>query len=219
MDLILRLDGITKQFSRRTVLDNVGLHVGPGERIAVLGDNGSGKTTMLRIAAGLSRPQTGQVEVLGIDMLRRPEKAKRMLGYIPQKVSFPEPLTTLEILNFFARIRSVNGDRIDAVITELGLEHFLDKLPGQLSGGMMQRLALAVTMLDEPKLLLLDEPTAGLDQQRTMDLHKLLIQASFEGTAVLLATHLQHDVGGFAHRTVFIADGRMTVEELERRST
>lgn len=218
MEMILRVDGITKRFGRRTVLDDVSVTVGAGERIAVLGDNGSGKTTLLRVAAGLSRPQSGRVEVLGVDMLRRPERGKQMLGYIPQKVNFPEPLTAFEILNFFARVRQVNGDRIDAVIAELGLEHFLDKLPGQLSGGMMQRLALAVTMLDEPKLLLLDEPTVGLDQQRTNDLHNLLLRASDRGTAVLLATHLQHDVGTFAQRSVFIEDGRITSQNFERRN-
>lgn len=217
MKQTLRIEGVVKKFGRRTVLDDVSLHVHAGERIAILGDNGSGKTTLLRIAGGLSRPQAGRVEVFGVDMLRRPEQAKRMIGYIPQKVSFPESLTTWEILRFFARLRRVNDERCDTVIEEFGLNDFLDKLPGQLSGGMMQRLALAVTMLDEPKLLLLDEPTAGLDQQRTTDLHNLLIRASAGGTAVLLATHLQHDVGTFAERSVLIADGRMT-DATDRRS-
>src|SRR5690625_4878902 len=107
MQQTLRIDGIVKRFGRRTVLEDLSLHVGAGERIAILGDNGSGKTTLLRIAGGLSRPQAGRVEVFGVDMLRRPEQAKRMLGYIPQKVSFPESLTTWEILNFFARLRRV----------------------------------------------------------------------------------------------------------------
>lgn len=213
MGWVLRLEGVVKRFGQRTVLDNVSLQVQPGERIAVLGENGSGKTTMLRIAAGLSRPQAGLVQVMGIDMLRRPEQAKRMVGYIPQKVNFPEPLRALEILSFFARLRQVDDERVDAIIEELGLDQFLEKLPGQLSGGMMQRLALAVTLLDEPKLLILDEPTAGLDQQRIADLHQLLRRASDRGTAVVLATHLQQDVGTFAQRIVRIHDGRITSEE------
>lgn len=208
----LSMSGVTKRFGDRAVLDGVDLEVHAGERIAIVGDNGSGKTTLLRIAAGLSRPQTGRVYVLGVDMLRRPEKARHRLGYIPQQVNFPAPLTAGEILDFFARIKRVADNRLDEVIAELGLEAFLDKLPGQLSGGMMQRLALAVTLLAEPQLLLLDEPTVGLDRERTADLHRLLMSASRQGCAILLATHQAGDVEQFAQRVIVVDDGRLAFE-------
>lgn len=208
----LSMSGVTKRFGDRAVLDRVDLEVHAGERIAIVGDNGSGKTTLLRIAAGLSRPQTGRVYVLGVDMLRRPEQARHRLGYIPQQVNFPVPLTAGEILDFFARIKRVADNRLDEVIAELGLEAFLDKLPGQLSGGMMQRLALAVTLLAEPQLLLLDEPTVGLDRERTADLHRLLMSASRQGCAILLATHQAGDVEQFAQRVIVVDDGRLAFE-------
>lgn len=214
MPLTIRMSGVTKRFGERTVLDGIDLQGRAGERIAVVGDNGSGKTTMLRVAAGLSRPQAGQVHIHGVDVLRRPEQAKRLLGYIPQKVSFPAPLTALEIISFFASMKQVGLDRVDEVIAELGLESFLDKVPGQLSGGMLQRLALAVTLLDEPKLLLLDEPTVGLDRERTADLHRLLMHASSRGCTILLATHQEQDVEQFARRCVVVEHGRLIEKQL-----
>lgn len=208
--MLLTMEGISKAYGDHVVLNDVDFFVRSGQRIALLGDNGSGKTTLLRIAAGFSRPDSGRVRLNGIDVLENPAYARRFLGYIPQKVGFPGTLSVLETLRFFARIKEVDDNRVDTVIGQMKLDTFIGKKTDELSGGMLQRLALAVTFLSEPAILLLDEPTVGLDYERAADLHRILIRASESGCAVVVTTHKKDDVDYFARRFAVVDEGKIT---------
>jgi ABC-2 type transport system ATP-binding protein len=166
-NLAIDVHGLTKRFGRTTAVDGVDIAVPQGEVWGFLGPNGSGKTTTIRMLCGLLKPDTGEGTCLGHDVRRETENIKREVGYMTQRFSFWEDLSIRENLEFVGRIYGITDARakIDATIARLGLTDRQHQLAGELSGGWKQRLALAACMLHEPKLLLLDEPTAGVDPQ------------------------------------------------------
>ena len=162
---VISITGLTKRFGGRVVVDDVALEVKRGEIVGFLGPNGSGKTTTIRMICGLLRPDGGSGTCLGMDILTESARIKREVGYMTQKFSFYEDLSIRENLDFIARIYAV-PDRAAAVqrsLEQLGLANRSRQLAGELSGGWKQRLALAACLIHSPKLLLLDEPTAGVD--------------------------------------------------------
>ena len=188
---VIDVHSLTKRFDGRLVVDNVAIRVGCGQICGFLGPNGSGKTTTIRMLCGLLTPDGGGGTCLGLDILHEGAAIKRQVGYMTQKFSFYEDLTIRENLDFVARVYALPDRRhhVDQALERLGLAHRGAQLAGQLSGGWKQRLALAACILHQPKLLLLDEPTAGVDPVARRDFWDQIHHLAADGITVLVSTH------------------------------
>jgi ABC-2 type transport system ATP-binding protein len=209
-DFVIDVSHVTKKFGDKTVVNGIGLQVQRGEIYGFLGPNGSGKTTFIRMLCGLLTPDAGEGSCLGYDVRTQQAEIKRHVGYMTQKFSFYEDLSIRENLDFVARIYSI-PDRQAAVersLERLGLQHRGRQLAGQLSGGWKQRLALAACLIHEPKLLLLDEPTAGVDPKARREFWDEIQQLSAEGLTVLITTHYM-DEAERCHRIAYLAYGTL----------
>jgi ABC-2 type transport system ATP-binding protein len=202
--------GLTKKFGGRTVVDNFDLTVMPGRICGFLGPNGSGKTTTLRMICGLIIPDAGQGEVLGLDLRTRRSAIKSQIGYMTQKFGLFGDLTIRENLEFIARVYGLDDRdrRVSDALEKLGLASRADQMAGKLSGGWKQRLALAAAVLHEPKILLLDEPTAGVDPQARREFWDQIHSLAREGMTVLVSTHYM-DEAERCHEIAYIAYGVM----------
>ncbi|HEV8347248.1 MAG TPA: ABC transporter ATP-binding protein [Vicinamibacterales bacterium] len=209
---MLTISGLTKSFGGRRVLDGLDLHVDPGESVALLGANGSGKTTTLRCIVGLARPDTGCIAIGGIDAVRRPIESRARVSYLPQKSVFPLTLTVRETLAVVARLRGLDGESIDRELDACGLTSLADRGVAQLSGGERQRLAIAVAFLPAVDLYLFDEPSANLDPVASRMLFRRARQLRREGRTLLFTTHVPGDVRHLASRAVCLRDGRIESE-------
>lgn len=190
-EVVIDVRGLTKRFGDRTVVDNFDLKVPRGAIYGFLGPNGSGKTTTIRMVCGLLRPEAGEGEVLGLDVLHDSLKIKERVGYMTQKFSLYEDLSIRENLEFIARLYGLDRrvERVDRALGDLGLAERQTQLAGSLSGGWKQRLALAACMIHEPELLLLDEPTAGVDPKARRDFWDQIRRFSAQGVTTLVSTH------------------------------
>jgi len=183
--------GLVKRFGDKTVVDHVTMSVAEGEIVGFLGPNGSGKTTTIRIMCGLLTPDEGEGTVLGFNIRTESHRIKREVGYMTQKFSFYEDLTIGENLEFVARLYQLKpvAEHVAKTLEDLGLTSRKDQLAGTLSGGWKQRLALAACIMHKPKLLLLDEPTAGVDPKARRDFWDEIRRLSAKGVTVLVSTH------------------------------
>ena len=207
------LKGLNKSFGGKHVVKDLALQVKRGEIFGFIGPNGSGKTTTIRMMCGLLTPDSGSGTCLGFDILREREKIKDQVGYMTQKFSYWEDLTIRENLDFVARMYSL-PDRAATVakaLAGLNLAGRAEQLAGTLSGGWKQRLALAASMLHNPQLLLLDEPTAGVDPLARRDFWEELHRLSALGISVLVSTHYM-DEAERCHKLAFLADGRLLAQ-------
>lgn len=202
--------GLTKRFGARTVVDGVDLTVMPGRICGFLGPNGSGKTTTLRMICGLLIPDAGGGEVLGLDLASQRRAIKHQIGYMTQKFGLFSDLSIAENLEFIARVYRLDQrrDRVAATLDQLGLASRADQLAGKLSGGWKQRLALAAAVMHEPKILLLDEPTAGVDPQARREFWDQIHALAAAGMTVLVSTHYM-DEAERCHEIAYIAYGVM----------
>lgn len=219
MDAVIDVRGLTKRYGDRTVVDHVDMRVERGRIYGFLGPNGSGKTTTIRMLCGLLTPDEGSGTCLGFDIRKESRKIKRHVGYMTQKFGLYEDLSTEENLTFIARVYEVPdaARTVQATLERFGLDSRRTQLAGALSGGWKQRLALAACLLHEPRLLLLDEPTAGVDPKARREFWDHLHELAAAGMTVLVSTHYM-DEAERCHRLAYIAYGRLlaqgTAEEL-----
>jgi len=208
--LAIDVKGLTKRFGAKLAVDHIDIQVPEGEVWGFLGPNGSGKTTTIRMLCGLLTVDAGEGTCLGYDIRREPEKIKRQVGYMTQRFSFWEDLSIRENLEFVARLYQIENRkaRVDEAIARLGLEQRQRQLAGELSGGWKQRMALAACMLHDPRLLLLDEPTAGVDPKARRDFWEQIHALSDAGLTVLVSTHYM-DEAERCDRIAYILNGRM----------
>src|SRR6184192_4747807 len=207
---VIEVRGMTKRFGELTAVDHVDLTVAVGEIYGFLGPNGSGKTTFLRMLCGLLLADDGSGQVLGHDVIAESEAIKREVGYMTQRFSFWEDLSIEENLDFVARMYELKNRRQTAreSIEQLGLAERKDQLAGELSGGWKQCLALAACLIHRPKLLLLDEPTAGVDPKARRDFWEEIHQLAAQALTFLISTHYM-DEAERCHEIAYIAYGEL----------
>ncbi len=207
--LAIDVRDLTKRYGSRTVVDHVSLQVRPGRICGFLGPNGSGKTTTIRMLCGLLRPDEGEGRCLGLDIIEQAGEIRRQVGYMTQKFGLYDDLSIRQNLDFVARLFELPDRRqaVDAALQRLGLVERQQQLAGALSGGWKQRLALASCLIHRPRLLLLDEPTAGVDPKARRDFWDEIHRLASEGITVLVSTHYM-DEAERCHELVYIAYGK-----------
>jgi ABC-2 type transport system ATP-binding protein len=205
--------GLTKRYSGRAVVDDFSIQVQRGQIYGFLGPNGSGKTTTIRMLCGLLTPDAGEGTCLGYDIRTQAAAIKREVGYMTQRFGLYEDLSIAENLDFIARVYGVARRReaVDGALERLGLASRRDQLTGALSGGWKQRLALAACLLHEPKLLLLDEPTAGVDPKARRDFWQHIHDLAASGLTVLVSTHYM-DEAERCHEVAYLSYGKLMVK-------
>jgi ABC-2 type transport system ATP-binding protein len=211
--LAIDVHGLTKRFGRKVAVDHVDIQVPEGQVWGFLGPNGSGKTTTIRMLCGLLKPDAGEGSCLGYNIRRQADRIKREVGYMTQRFSYWEDLSIRENLEFVARVYEVPDSKakVDETLERLGLVARQSQLAGELSGGWKQRLALAACMLHSPRLLLLDEPTAGVDPQARRDFWEEIHRLSETGLTVLVSTHYM-DEAERCDRIVYINLGKIVTQ-------
>jgi ABC-type multidrug transport system ATPase subunit len=222
-DFVIDVHGLCKSFGGRRVVDDLTLQVAAREVCGFLGANGSGKTTTIRMLCGLLKPDAGTGTCLGLDIVGDATALRRQVGYMTQRFSYYEDLTVTENLDLVAGVYELPNPRaaVRDIIGRMELGFYADQLAGNLSGGWKQRLALAACVLHRPKLLLLDEPTAGVDVKARREFWDLIHDMAGEGLTVLVSTHYM-DEAERCHRILYLASGRIVVEgdafDVARRS-
>lgn len=220
MSLNVQLNSVAKHFGRVKALDDVSFEVGDGEIVALVGHNGAGKTTLIKLMLGLSRPTTGLVAVLGQDPSAGDSAVRRRLGYLPENVAFNPVLTGRETLNFYVGLKDESRRSVDGLLDRVGLTHAADRRIGTYSKGMRQRLGLAQALIGTPRVLLLDEPTTGLDPELRQQFYRIVRELSDAGATILLSSHALNELEGNATRVVILNEGRKiadgSLEELRR---
>jgi len=216
---VIDVAGVTKAFGGKVVVNNLSLRVEKGEIYGFLGPNGSGKTTFIRMLCGLLKPDAGSGDCLGMDIIRDAERIKTRVGYMAQRFSLYGDLSVRENLDFMARVYGVADRReaVDRMLERMSLGRFEHQLAQNLSGGWKQRLALAASLIHGPELLLLDEPTAGVDPKARRDFWDEVHELAGQGLTALISTHYM-DEAERCHRLAYIAYGNLlvkgTVEEV-----
>jgi len=217
---VLRCQGLRKAFRDLVAVDDVSFRIGPGETYGLLGPNGAGKTTSISIAAGLLHPDAGEVEVAGRRMTPKATDAKAAVGLVPQELAVYPELTARENLRFFARLYGMDrrhGDqRVDEVLEVIGLTDRADDRASEYSGGMKRRLNIGIGLLHEPTLLILDEPTVGVDPQSRNAILEAVEELSATGMAVLYTTHYMEEAERLCTRIGIIDEGRIVAEGTRR---
>jgi ABC-2 type transport system ATP-binding protein len=212
------LEGVTRRFGRTVAIEDVTFDVRPGEVLGLLGPNGAGKTTTMRVLTGYLRPTSGRVRLGDVDPAVDPVTAKRLCGYVPEASALYRDMRVDRFLRFWAQLRGVARDerpaRLERVITQAGLHGVEHQLVGSLSRGYRQRVALAQALVHDPPVLVLDEPTAGLDPEQVVETRKLIGRLAKTRT-VLLSSHLLTEVAQLCKRVVVLDRGRvLAVDEI-----
>jgi ABC-2 type transport system ATP-binding protein len=221
----LRVENLKKFYGTIQAVKDVSFNIQEGEIFALLGPNGAGKTTTIRCLCSLAKPDAGLIEVDGISVIDNPKKSRNLLGYVAQEVAMDKMLTGKELLelqsNLYHLSKKQSQSRIEELLNLLGLKEYEDRLTGKYSGGLRKRLDLATGLLHQPKLLILDEPTVGLDIESRKIIWELLVKIAQNGTTILLSSHYLEEVDALADRLVIIDKGNIIAQgspsELKQR--
>ena len=205
---MIALRNLRKTFGALKALDGLDLDCDSGEIVALVGPNGSGKSTALRILAGVMRPDDGEAKIGQHSIDISSVQLRNRISYLPQRIEFPDQVTAKEILTFFAKIRKISSKRVNELISRFGFNGFEKKKVSELSGGMLQRLAVAVVFLPYAYVYILDEPTNNLDAEGLDRFREETMQAASRGASVIMSTHILREVEHLAHRIVVIANGK-----------
>lgn len=210
---MIRVEHFTKRFKKFLAVDDISFEVERGEVFAFLGPNGSGKTTTMKAIVGLNIPTTGNICIDGIDVHRSPEKAKQLVSYLPQRVVFPENLSAREVIRFYGRLRNIAPRLADQALELARFNGFADKQVSEFSGGMIQRLGLAVVALPDAPILLLDEPTANLDPMGVRRFREFIREQKERGKTIIFSTHLLQEAEQLADRVGIFVSGKLVAQE------
>lgn len=206
---VITLTQVTKRFNQVIALDGVDLHVAPGETLGLLGPNGSGKTTALRLLAGMAPPTGGQVRVMGVDPWTQPDRVRARMGVLPEGAGLFERLTVGENLRLFASLNGLAADRVERALATTGVAGLARRRAGSLSKGERQRVALARALLHDPELIILDEPTSGFDPAATAAFHQLIRELRARGRTLVIASHDMAEVEALCDRVAILDRGRL----------
>ncbi len=220
MTAIVQIERATKRYGAIEAVRDVSLALEPGETVALVGHNGAGKTTLLKLMLGLAHPTAGTIRVLGEDPAAGEFVARRRLGYLPESVSFNAALTGREVLSFYARLKDEPVAKTLELLDRVGLAAASARRIGTYSKGMRQRLGLAQALIGEPRLLLLDEPTTGLDPALRLDFYEIVQELRNGGATVVLSSHALTELEERTERVVIMSQGRVvangTLDDLRR---
>lgn len=216
MENIIETRDLTKEYGDFTAVDHLDMVVKKGEFFGLLGPNGAGKTTTILMLLGLTEPTSGKISVLGLDPARQPLRVKTSVGYIPDQVGFYEELTCRENLNYIAKLNGLSyreaDQRIKEAISRVGLDSVLNKRVSTLSHGMKQRLGVADVLIKKPRLIIMDEPTQGLDPEGAHEFLNMVLSFKEDDITVLLSSHLLHQVQAVCDRVGLFSSGKMVLE-------
>lgn len=219
---MIQVEKLTKSYGSYQALKEITFSVEKGEILGFLGPNGAGKTTTMRILTCFFPATSGKVSVAGFDVFEEPHEVKKRIGYLPENVPLYRDMTVTDYLSFVAGIKGVAGrdvkKRVDIVMDECGLTHMSHKLINELSKGYRQRVGLAQALVNEPEVLILDEPTAGLDPKQIIDIRKLIKDLAGKRT-IILSTHILPEVSMTCQRVVIINDGRVIAVDTPQNLT
>lgn len=209
--MTIQVRNLTKKFKNFVAVNDVSFDIPRGEVFALLGPNGSGKTTTLKCLVGLTIPSCGHITVDGFNISRNGREAKRLMSYLPQRVNFSDQLTGREVLEFFCRLRRISPQRIEETLKspDFHFNGFFDKPVGEFSGGMSQRLGLAVACLPDAPVLVLDEPTVSLDPHGAFQFREFLTSLKRQGKTIVFSSHMLADVEQLADRVAIMVGGRL----------
>jgi len=213
---IIKTKDLTKSYGNFIAVDKLNLRIDEGETFGFLGPNGAGKTTTLLMLLGLTEPTSGTVQVCGYNPTKEPIKVKRVVGYLPEKVGFYEDLTAKQNLEYTAQLNNLPWEqipgKIDELLNSVGLLDVKDKVVGQFSHGMKQRLGIADVMIKDPKIIYFDEPTSGIDPQGTEEILDLISGMAKKKITAIISSHQLHHVQKVCSRIGIIVKGRLVVE-------
>jgi ABC-2 type transport system ATP-binding protein len=218
MPRLVQASNISKSFGDLKAVDGVSLQINAGEVYGLVGSDGAGKTTTMRLLVGALRMDSGEINICGYDINKQTENARAQFGYLSQRFSMYEDLSVLENIRFFAEVRGLKPNewlpRSMEILEFVGLDKFIDRRAGQLSGGMKQKLGLASALVTGPRVLLLDEPTTGVDPVTRQDFWQLVMRLTTlgDGVAVIISTPYM-DEASRCHRVGFMKDGRLIAED------
>jgi ABC-type multidrug transport system ATPase subunit len=212
---MLHIKALTKTFGQIQALRNVDLKIQPG-LFGLLGPNGAGKTTLMKILATLLEPDSGTAQLNGTDLINQKHETRKILGYLPQEFGLYPTLTAEQMLNYFARLKGVFDKKerralVDALLERVNLQAERRQRVGGFSGGMRQRLGIAQALIGKPSLLIVDEPTAGLDPEERLRFHNLLAETAGEDTVVMLSTHIVSDISSLCSDMAIIRRGEILI--------
>lgn len=216
MSLAIEVSNLHKKYGSHTALNNISFQVRPGICFGLLGPNGAGKSTTMKIISGILQPNSGALHVFGIDAVKEAAKVRNIIGYVPQGITLYEKLSAYDNLKFFGEMYGLKGsplkERISTVLTQVGLLDRAKDAVGTFSGGMMRRVNIAAALLHRPKLLVLDEPTVGIDPQSRNHIFEMIRKLKQEGVSIIYSTHYMEEVEALCEELAIIDHGSVIAQ-------